>query len=194
MVDKSWTDGVSGGGALNLDVVELFSLEASSVYYDDFVLERGPDPNTPPDITNPVPENDSWMNTDNITEQFNITVNDTDGDTMNITWWTNASGSWVQFNETLNVNNGTYNATNLSWIDDCNITCYWSVNVTDGNAWNNSTFHFDVECKITRLRITARTIITDVIEIADAVSSVIGIILVIFAVMGIVTIVSKVGQ
>jgi len=36
--EKSWTNGVSGGGAINIAAVELFANGASSIYYDDFTL------------------------------------------------------------------------------------------------------------------------------------------------------------
>ena len=35
---KSWTDGVSGGGALNIEAVDLFGNGARTVYYDDLSL------------------------------------------------------------------------------------------------------------------------------------------------------------
>lgn len=35
---KSWTDGLSGGGALNIGAVDLFAYGATSVYYDDMEL------------------------------------------------------------------------------------------------------------------------------------------------------------
>ena len=35
---KSWTEGVSGGGALSIEAVDLFANGASSVYYDDMSL------------------------------------------------------------------------------------------------------------------------------------------------------------
>jgi len=39
---KSWTDGVSGGGALNIGAVDLFANGASPVYYDDISLTPEP--------------------------------------------------------------------------------------------------------------------------------------------------------
>ncbi|UCD74168.1 MAG: hypothetical protein JSV91_10295, partial [Phycisphaerales bacterium] len=39
---KSWTDGVSGGGALNLGAIDLYANGATSVYYDDFSLAPVP--------------------------------------------------------------------------------------------------------------------------------------------------------
>ena len=37
---KSWTEGASGGGALNLDALDLFSNAGSTIYWDDLVLAR----------------------------------------------------------------------------------------------------------------------------------------------------------
>ena len=37
--EKSWTDGVSGNGAINIAAVELYANSASSIYYDGFILE-----------------------------------------------------------------------------------------------------------------------------------------------------------
>ncbi|MGH2544276.1 MAG: hypothetical protein ACRDIB_15895, partial [Ardenticatenaceae bacterium] len=39
LYEKSWTEGVSGGGALNIGAVDLFAAEASAVYYDDLSLQ-----------------------------------------------------------------------------------------------------------------------------------------------------------
>jgi hypothetical protein len=45
---KSWTGGVAPGGALNLAALDIYSNNASSIYYDDFVLrESGPVPVEP---------------------------------------------------------------------------------------------------------------------------------------------------
>jgi len=38
LYSKSWTEGVSGGGALNIGAVDLFANGATSVYYDDLSL------------------------------------------------------------------------------------------------------------------------------------------------------------
>ena len=44
LVEKSWKDGVSGGGAPNIGAVDLFANSASPIYYDDISLvgEAGP--------------------------------------------------------------------------------------------------------------------------------------------------------
>jgi len=68
---------------------------------------------------------------------FNITVSDPDGDTMNITWLSNSSGSWQVFGTNSNVGNGTYHQTfsnasvNGQW-------WYWKVNVSDGTNYKES--------------------------------------------------------
>lgn len=42
LAGKSWTGGVSGGGALNIGAVDLFAYGATSVYYDDMSLVPEP--------------------------------------------------------------------------------------------------------------------------------------------------------
>jgi hypothetical protein len=40
LTQTSWTDGLSGDGALNIGAMDLFSNAASSVYYDDISIEE----------------------------------------------------------------------------------------------------------------------------------------------------------
>jgi hypothetical protein len=40
LVEKSWKDGVTGGGDPNIGAVDLFANSASAIYYDDFSLEE----------------------------------------------------------------------------------------------------------------------------------------------------------
>jgi hypothetical protein len=42
LVQKSWTDGLSGGGALSLGAVDLFANGASPIYYDNISLVPEP--------------------------------------------------------------------------------------------------------------------------------------------------------
>jgi hypothetical protein len=85
--------------------------------------------NYDPVISNPAPD-DSATGI-GIQPSLNITVSDPDGDNMNITWWSNFSGSWQVFGKNNSVTNGSYhqifsNATvNGQW-------WYWKVNVSDG--------------------------------------------------------------
>jgi hypothetical protein len=39
LYEASWTDGVSGGGVLNIGAVDLYGNSASPVYYDDMMLQ-----------------------------------------------------------------------------------------------------------------------------------------------------------
>jgi len=39
-ITRSWTEGASGGGALNFSTIDLFSNAATTVYWDDLSLQR----------------------------------------------------------------------------------------------------------------------------------------------------------
>ena len=91
--------------------------------------------NTVPEITNPYPSNQSTGISVNPT--LNITVNDTDADTMTITWYSNSTGSWEIFGRNSSVANGTYYMTNANFTNYSK-TYYWNVSVTDGTATNIS--------------------------------------------------------
>lgn len=97
-----------------------------------------------PTQTNPYPANRS-VNVLIPLDRFSITINDADGQTMNVSLWTNYSGTWVKFNESLGLGNGTYNFTNTSWITGLGVLVVWSVNMTDGVYWVNETYWFITE-------------------------------------------------
>jgi len=98
-----------------------------------------------PEVSNPSPSNGA-TNIAIPPSQFNITINDPNGNNMNITWRTNATGSWKTFNTTTGggtgVGNGTYTATNTSWVTSRSKKYWWSVNLTNGYAWTNETYTF----------------------------------------------------
>jgi len=79
----------------------------------------------------------SGSNGISVTPVLNITINDADGDSMNITWLSNSSGSWQVFGTNSSVGNGTYHQTfsnatvNGQW-------WYWKVNVSDGTNYVES--------------------------------------------------------
>jgi len=81
----------------------------------------------------------------NLIPQLNVTVDDTDKDTLNVTWWSNSSGPWVQFasNLSIDVSSGAVNIirTNSNFSSHSK-TYYWSVNLTDGIIWINETYQF----------------------------------------------------
>jgi len=78
-----------------------------------------------------------------LTPSLHVVCTDVDGDTMNATWWSNSSGSWVQFAS----NNSIANNTNITQTNNnfssYNTKYWWSVNLSDGEGgWNNQTYSF----------------------------------------------------
>ncbi len=68
---------------------------------------------------------------------------------MNATWWSNSSGTWLQFasnwtsfEDNTNITQSFTNATDYSQI------YYWSLNLTDGTDWCNETYHFITKSSI----------------------------------------------
>jgi len=93
-----------------------------------------------PTITNEGPSNGS-INVE-LAPQMNITVNDSDAETMIITWYSNSSGSWLAFGMNSSVINGTYYQTNSNFSDIVK-TYWWNITVNDGVHTNTSdTFFF----------------------------------------------------
>jgi hypothetical protein len=78
----------------------------------------------------------------NYNPTLNITVNDPDGNTMNQTFWTNASGTWQAIGWYNNTGNASVeNPTTV--FTDCNTKYWWSSNVTDEHGnWDNDTYSF----------------------------------------------------
>jgi len=110
--------------------------------------QTAPSGNNNPTVSNPYPSDGATEIPINFVH-FNITVNDLDGDNMNITWRTNcspgfgATGEWHTLNTTSNVGNGTYYAYNTSFVNQSGTKYWWSVNVSDGNGgWLNTTYDF----------------------------------------------------
>ncbi len=96
--------------------------------------------NRQPTITNEGPSNESTGMP--LTPQMNITVNDVDGESMTIIWYSNSSGSWQLFGTNSSVGNGTYNQTNANFTSTGK-TYWWYVTVDDGLDINTSAiFHF----------------------------------------------------
>jgi len=97
----------------------------------------------PPTQSNPVPsDSETCVLCDTV---FNITVNDPCGLTMDIDLFYNDTklGTWVNFNSTIGVGNGTYTFTNNTWLTACNVTHQWAVNVTNSEGeYVNITYNF----------------------------------------------------
>jgi len=95
--------------------------------------------NNPPEISNPSPTNGST----NIAPipWTNITITDTEEDIMTITWYSNSSGSWVQYGSNTSCSNGTYRQLNSNF-SDYSKTYWWNVTVNDGKETNKSWYYF----------------------------------------------------
>ena len=66
---------------------------------------------------------------------------------MNISFWSNASGSWASLQSFSNVGDGVRQTTNTGDINSYSTTYYWSVNTTyyEENTWTNETYYFTTE-------------------------------------------------
>jgi hypothetical protein len=129
----TWNDVKTLGVNVEASIGGLFTMYCSKV-------EVRVTYNANPVISNPVPSDGS--NGVSITPVLSITVNDADGDTMNITWLSNSSGSWQVFGRNNSIGNGTYHQTfsnatvNGQW-------WYWKANVSDGtNTVTSNVFSF----------------------------------------------------
>ena len=96
-----------------------------------------------PIVSNPAPSNNSINQP--LTPILSITVSDVNSDSMNITFRSNASGSWKDIGINTSVYDGTYTCSNTSDMSDYNTAYYWSVHVTDGASWTNRSYHFTTE-------------------------------------------------
>lgn len=97
--------------------------------------------NLPPEFSNETPINGStgigmqpWCN---------VTIVDPEGDSFNITWEENSTGSWVVRQQNITCTNGTFwwqftQATSYS------TRYYWRVSANDGTNNNTTIFHFDL--------------------------------------------------
>jgi hypothetical protein len=75
---------------------------------------------------------------------LSISVNDFQGDDMNVYFRTNASGSWSDIDSNLTVPNGTYSQEYI--FNDFNRMYWWSVNCSDDTGhWTNQTYCFTTE-------------------------------------------------
>ena len=95
--------------------------------------------NVAPIQSNPVPSDGATYQLPNPT--LSISVNDTNANLMNVTFRTNASGSWQTIGYNASSPNGTYSQTPTD-MNQWGTKYWWSANVTDGALWNNHTYNF----------------------------------------------------
>jgi len=91
-----------------------------------------------PVLSDPYPENGSTGI--NPIPILHITISD-NNNSMDVSWFSNFSGSWKIFGVNNSVPNGTYYQSNSNF-SDYNVIYWWSINCTDGHSWTNGTYHF----------------------------------------------------
>lgn len=112
--------------------------------YCTYTVDESPPSNNNPTSSGESPTNSSTIATTAPScQDLYVIVTDADADTMNATWHSNSSGSWVQFA----TNNSIANNTNITQCNSnfttCETTYYWSINISDGmGGFTNDTFHF----------------------------------------------------
>jgi hypothetical protein len=114
------------------DIVTMHTLYCSKVE-----LQVTYTPNTGPDADNPHPASGT-MGISLPYTLLNITVTDVNNDTMNVTWYTNRSGSWQSFATNNSVANNTVIQQNYTNLTENGKWWYWKVNVTDGTNYSES--------------------------------------------------------
>lgn len=71
-----------------------------------------------------------------------IVRDNTTNDKMNVTWYSNSSGSWVQFASDSTIANNTNISQSATNFTDYSTTYWWSVNLSDTSSnWYNRTYH-----------------------------------------------------
>ena len=100
--------------------------------------------NAHPDQKTPSPANDA--DNQDLNPQLSIYAFDYDDATqdMNVSFYTNESGSWVLIGYNASSSNGTYRQTPTNF-DEWGTRYYWSVNITDSINWDNETYFFDTD-------------------------------------------------
>jgi hypothetical protein len=158
---SQWYDITSGGSSAQwhwYEIKNLGCLVRSPITRDSFTLYCSKvevrvtyTPKNASGISNPNPPDGSKGI--GIAPTLGITVADTDGDTMNITWWNNSSGTWQVFATNNSVGNGTYHQV-FSNASENGQWWYWNVSVDDGEVVNSSdtfSFYTGYESKINNI-------------------------------------------
>jgi len=118
-----------------------------TIYYNDTFISFGAEEtlsgNNNPTTSGESPVDDA-TGTPYTPVNLYVVLTDSDGDTMNASWWSNSSGTWKQFGVG---HSNVASATNISTVGTnftSPLTTYtWSINVTDGEGgYRNSTYVF----------------------------------------------------
>ena len=118
--------------------------DTENIFSDDYQSDTAKT-NAHPVNSNPSPANDADGQDLNPTISIDVYDYDDATQNMDVYFYTNESGSWVQVGSTnSSVNSGTYSQTPTNF-DEWGTRYYWSVNTTDGINWDNDTYFFDTD-------------------------------------------------
>jgi len=113
---------------------------------DYYETVSGSDPNDYKDTINtfPVLSSESPQNQSKVqplNPPLSININQSQNHLMNVTFRTNASGTWQTIGTNLSAHNGTCSQTPTT-MNSHSTTYYWSVHCNAGSLWTNETYHF----------------------------------------------------
>lgn len=115
-----WTDPYTGeGGQANIPYIYCTYSEGGE--------------NTAPTLTGEAPVNASTDIVNGCVDLYVICTDD-DGDTMNATWGSNSSGSWVEFAYNNTITSGTNITQQNCNFTECGTTYWWNVTLWDDNG------------------------------------------------------------
>ncbi len=98
--------------------------------------------NTPPAFSNPNPANESVGIS--IRPTVNTTIVDADGSLMDVTFASNYTGVWVNYQTNTNVGNGS-RSYSFTGANDYSVRYWWKVYSNDGFANASVVYHFDTK-------------------------------------------------
>lgn len=96
--------------------------------------------NTKPTASSPSPTNGS--NNIALYTPLSVYIGDADGNTSNISWYTNYTGSWVIFQTNYSVLNTSISCSNFTTASSYSTTYYWLVTVNDSHDNVSYWFYF----------------------------------------------------
>lgn len=123
--------------------------EYNTSFYPTTFLSVGSEQSESPANNAPVQSGEVPTNSStgiSLTPDLFVLCTDADGDNLNVTWWSNSSGAWVQFaSNWTSFASGTNITQGNSNFSAYSTTYWWSVNLTDGTDWINETYSFTTE-------------------------------------------------
>ncbi|MCX6672062.1 MAG: DUF2341 domain-containing protein, partial [Euryarchaeota archaeon] len=143
-------DGLTDYQELYLVFTNPFLQDTDNDGFSDYIeYNTGSDPNNylskstlNPILSAETPQNHSTIQP--LNQPLSITVFQAQNHVMNITFLTNATGSWQTIGTNLSISNGRYTQTPTT-MNNYDTTYYWSINCSDGYTWTNETYSFTTQ-------------------------------------------------